>query len=44
MRGVREITPGEVYAAVCSAVAEKLERVSYPVLDIVPESRLLHLR
>jgi heptosyltransferase III len=44
MRGVREITPGEVYAAVCSAVAEKLERVSYPVLDIVPESRLLHVR
>ena len=44
MHGVREITPGEVYAAVCSTIAEKVERVSKPVLDVVPESRLLHAR
>ena len=44
MNGVREITPGEVYAAVCSTIAEKVERVSNPVLDVVPESRLLHAR
>ena len=32
MNGVREITPGEVYAAVFSTIAEKVERVSNPVL------------
>jgi heptosyltransferase III len=41
MRGVREITPEEVYIAVCSAIVEKFERVSKPILDVVPESRLL---
>ena len=37
MHGVREIMPGEVYAAVCATIAEKAERVSAPVLEAVPE-------
>jgi heptosyltransferase-3 len=43
MRGVREIAPGEVYAAVCAAIVEKFE-LSNPILDVVPESRLLQTR
>jgi hypothetical protein len=44
MQGVREITPGEVYAAVCSSIAEKSEQVNSPVLDVVSESRLLRAK
>lgn len=44
MHGVREIAPEEVYAAVCSTIAEISGRVSGPILDVVPESRLLQAK
>ena len=44
MHGVREIAPEEVYAAVCSTIAETPGRVSTPILDVVPEIRLLHAK
>jgi heptosyltransferase-3 len=45
MHGVREITPREVYVAVCSIIAEKSEHLnSNSILDVIPESRLLHAR
>jgi heptosyltransferase III len=45
MHGVHEITPEEVYAAVGSIIVEKSEHVnSNSLLDVFPESRLLHAR
>jgi hypothetical protein len=44
LHGVREITPEEVYAAVCSTIAKIPERASAPILDVVPASRLLYAK
>jgi heptosyltransferase-3 len=41
MRGVREIAPEEVYAAVCSTIAELPGRGGAPIVDGIPEHRLL---
>jgi heptosyltransferase-3 len=44
MRGVREITPDEVYAAVCSTIAEIPKQPNAPILDVVPANRLRHAK
>jgi len=44
LKGVRNISPEEVYAAVCSTIAEVDARLNNDDLDVVSKSQLLHAK